>query len=93
MARDILQGIQDLGRRFDLLATGEQVDALEARVGAVEEIWGKRLAALEQCLNASEEQCRAMSLTLDKLSMSLRDCSLGVSCRAVWSARHLGLGG
>ncbi|KAG1758100.1 hypothetical protein EDD22DRAFT_850278 [Suillus occidentalis] len=74
-ARDILQGIQDLGRRFDLLATGEWVDALEARVGVVEEIWGKQLAALEQHLNASEEQCQAMSLTLDKLSMSLRDRS------------------
>ncbi|KAG1823316.1 hypothetical protein EV424DRAFT_1346340 [Suillus variegatus] len=28
-ARDILQGIQDLGRRLDLLATNERVDALE----------------------------------------------------------------
>ncbi|KAG1766760.1 hypothetical protein EDD22DRAFT_844776 [Suillus occidentalis] len=69
-ARDIFQGIQDLSRRFDLLAT-----------------------TLEQHLNASEEQHRAMSLTLDKLSMSLRNHSPGVSCRAVWAAGHLGLGG
>ncbi|KAG2341754.1 hypothetical protein BDR05DRAFT_949562 [Suillus weaverae] len=72
-ASNILQGIQDLSMRFDLLATGERVHALEARVGAAEETWGKQLAALEQCLNASEEQHRAMSLTLDKLSMFLQD--------------------
>ncbi|KAG1883522.1 uncharacterized protein F5891DRAFT_990778 [Suillus fuscotomentosus] len=35
-AREILQGIQNLGRRLDLLAANEQVDALEVRVGAVE---------------------------------------------------------
>ncbi|KAG1792088.1 uncharacterized protein HD556DRAFT_1309632 [Suillus plorans] len=31
-AREILQGIQDLGRRLDLLAANERVDALEVRL-------------------------------------------------------------
>ncbi|KAG1868409.1 hypothetical protein F4604DRAFT_1682338 [Suillus subluteus] len=30
-ARDILQGIQDLGRKFDMLATNKRVDVLDAR--------------------------------------------------------------
>ncbi|KAG1823304.1 hypothetical protein EV424DRAFT_1538460 [Suillus variegatus] len=53
-ARDILQGIQDLGRRFDLLATNERVDTLDVRVRSVETILHQRLDALEQHLNASD---------------------------------------
>ncbi|KAG2092284.1 uncharacterized protein F5147DRAFT_657698 [Suillus discolor] len=53
-ARDILQGIQDLGRRFDLLATNEQLDTLDVRVRSVETNLHQRLKALEQCLNASD---------------------------------------
>ncbi|KAG2094240.1 uncharacterized protein F5147DRAFT_840366 [Suillus discolor] len=52
--RDIMQGIHNLGRRLDLLVTNERVDALDARVGMVEEIFGRRLTALEQHLNASD---------------------------------------
>ncbi|KAG1813080.1 hypothetical protein EV424DRAFT_1541838 [Suillus variegatus] len=53
-ARDILQGIQDLGRRFDLLATNERVDTLDVRVRSVETILHQRLDTLEQHLNASD---------------------------------------
>ncbi|KAG1796143.1 hypothetical protein EV424DRAFT_1547224 [Suillus variegatus] len=53
-ARDILQSIHDLGRRLDLLATNERVDALEVRVRSVENILHQRLDALEQRLNASD---------------------------------------
>ncbi|KAG2108207.1 uncharacterized protein F5147DRAFT_773787 [Suillus discolor] len=37
-ARDILQGIQDLSRKFDLLATNERMDTLDVRVRSVETI-------------------------------------------------------
>ncbi|KAG2047698.1 hypothetical protein BDR06DRAFT_1013640 [Suillus hirtellus] len=53
-SRDILQGIQDLGRRLDLLAANEQVEALEVRVGSVETNLLKRLDKLEQWLNESD---------------------------------------
>ncbi|KAG2089746.1 uncharacterized protein F5147DRAFT_780539 [Suillus discolor] len=53
-ARDILQGIQDLSRRLDLLATNEWVDALEIRVHLVENTLHQQLDALEQRLNASD---------------------------------------
>ncbi|KAG2058598.1 hypothetical protein BDR06DRAFT_968588 [Suillus hirtellus] len=55
-ARDILQGIQDLGRRLDLLATNEQVDALEVRVHSLENILHQHLNMLEQHLNTSDAQ-------------------------------------
>ncbi|KAG1800085.1 hypothetical protein EV424DRAFT_1545803 [Suillus variegatus] len=45
--RDILQSIQDLGRQLDLFATNERVDELDARLGSVEDIFGRRLNALE----------------------------------------------
>ncbi|KAG2337330.1 hypothetical protein BDR05DRAFT_1005146 [Suillus weaverae] len=83
MASDIL--------KFGLLATGEQVDALEARVGVAEETWGKQLAALEQRLNASEEQLQAMSLTLDKLSMFLRDHTTYGTAHQASAAEQSGL--
>ncbi|KAG2354405.1 hypothetical protein BDR07DRAFT_1382262, partial [Suillus spraguei] len=38
--KDILRSIQDLGNRFDLLATSERVDVIEARVDSVEAIFG-----------------------------------------------------
>ncbi|KAG2049427.1 hypothetical protein BDR06DRAFT_1012090 [Suillus hirtellus] len=53
-ARDILQGIQDLGQRLDLLTTNEWVDALEVRVGSVETNLLQRLDKLEQRLNKSD---------------------------------------
>ncbi|KAG1823321.1 hypothetical protein EV424DRAFT_1346344 [Suillus variegatus] len=51
-ARDILQGIRDLSKRLDLLATNERVDTLEIRVHSVENILHQWLNTLEQCLNA-----------------------------------------
>ncbi|KAG2092285.1 uncharacterized protein F5147DRAFT_657699 [Suillus discolor] len=50
-ARHILESIQDLGRRLDLFATNERVEALEARVALVESVFNQRLKALEQRLN------------------------------------------
>ncbi|KAG2047681.1 hypothetical protein BDR06DRAFT_1029440 [Suillus hirtellus] len=52
--RDILQGIQDLGQRLDLLAANEQVDALEVKVGSVETNLLQWLDKLEQQLNESD---------------------------------------
>ncbi|KAG1787887.1 uncharacterized protein HD556DRAFT_1312465 [Suillus plorans] len=54
-AREILQGIQDLGRRLDLLATNGQV-----RVGLVETNLLKRLDELEQRLNESDAQWKSL---------------------------------
>ncbi|KAG2100187.1 uncharacterized protein F5147DRAFT_777094 [Suillus discolor] len=59
-AREILQGIQDLGRRLDLLAANEQVDALEVRVGSVETNLLKWLDKLEQRLNESDAWCKSL---------------------------------
>ncbi|KAG2100175.1 uncharacterized protein F5147DRAFT_655618 [Suillus discolor] len=59
-AREILQGIQDLGRRLDLLAANERVDALEVRVGSMETNLLKRLDALEQRLNASDARWKSL---------------------------------
>jgi hypothetical protein len=53
-ARDILQGIQDLSKKLDLLAINERVDTLEIRVRSVENILHQRLNALEERLNASD---------------------------------------
>ncbi|KAG2058421.1 hypothetical protein BDR06DRAFT_968433 [Suillus hirtellus] len=53
-ARQILQGIQDIGRRLDLLAPNERVDALEVKVGSMETNLRKRLDKLEQRLDASD---------------------------------------
>ncbi|KAG2060999.1 hypothetical protein BDR06DRAFT_966808 [Suillus hirtellus] len=47
-ARDILQSIQDLSRRFDLLATDRQVDALHVRLDSVEWRISLRLTVLEE---------------------------------------------
>ncbi|KAG2099263.1 uncharacterized protein F5147DRAFT_655862 [Suillus discolor] len=52
-ARDILQSIQDLGRRFDLLATDERVDALHVRLDSVERRISLRLTALEEEFSVS----------------------------------------
>ncbi|KAG1893515.1 uncharacterized protein F5891DRAFT_985859 [Suillus fuscotomentosus] len=60
-ARHILQSIQDLGRRLDLFATNERVEALEVRVASAETNFNQRLNALEQRLNISDAQRRAMS--------------------------------
>lgn len=72
-ARDILQSIQDLGRRLDLLATSERVDELDARLGSVEDVFGRRLNALEQRLNSSDTEWRAMSASVGHLTIALRD--------------------
>ncbi|KAG1836103.1 hypothetical protein C8R48DRAFT_783014 [Suillus tomentosus] len=58
--RDILQGIQDLGRRLDLLAANERVDALEVRVGSVETNLLQRLDELEQWLNESDARWKSL---------------------------------
>jgi hypothetical protein len=71
-ARDILQSIHDLGRRFDLLATNERVDMLDARLDTVEERLDHRLNALEQRLSTSDEQWKATSSSLGNLYMGLR---------------------
>ncbi|KAG1886435.1 uncharacterized protein F5891DRAFT_988855 [Suillus fuscotomentosus] len=72
-ARDILQSIQDLGRRLDLLATSERVDELDARLGSVEDVFGRRLSALEQHLNSPDTEWRAMSASVGHLTIALRD--------------------
>ncbi|KAG2354412.1 hypothetical protein BDR07DRAFT_1382267 [Suillus spraguei] len=71
--RDILRSIQDLGRRFDLLATNERVDILEARVGWVEASLGLRLTALEQRISSSDTRWRTASTSLGQLSISLQE--------------------
>ncbi|KAG2112356.1 uncharacterized protein F5147DRAFT_650990 [Suillus discolor] len=72
-ARDILQSIQDLGRRLDCLATNDRVDVLEERLDSVEHMVGQRLDALERKLNYSDAEWKATSLSLGHLTMSLRD--------------------
>ncbi|KAG1898523.1 uncharacterized protein F5891DRAFT_1190907 [Suillus fuscotomentosus] len=59
-ARDILQGIQDLGQRLDLLAANERVDVLEVRVGSVETNLLQRLDELEQRLNKSDARWQSL---------------------------------
>ncbi|KAG1898350.1 uncharacterized protein F5891DRAFT_981986 [Suillus fuscotomentosus] len=59
-ARHILQSIQDLGRRLDLFATNEQVEALEVRVASAETNFNQRLNTLEQRLNISDARRRAI---------------------------------
>ncbi|KAG1758108.1 hypothetical protein EDD22DRAFT_850284 [Suillus occidentalis] len=71
-ARDILQAIHDLGSKFDLLATNDRVDALEARVGGMEQVIGQRLATLEKRMNASDAQWKAMSLSVGHLSNGIQ---------------------
>ncbi|KAG1868413.1 hypothetical protein F4604DRAFT_1682342 [Suillus subluteus] len=72
-ARDILQAIQDLGGKFDLLATNERVDTLDAKVDLVEEVHGHQLASLEQHINASDAQWKVMSSSLGHLTNCLWD--------------------
>ncbi|KAG1838500.1 hypothetical protein C8R48DRAFT_680057 [Suillus tomentosus] len=71
--REILQSIQELGRRFDLLATNDRVDALDARIESVEGRIGQQLAMLEQRINTSDVQWRAMLASVGHLTLSLRD--------------------
>ncbi|KAG1879002.1 uncharacterized protein F5891DRAFT_991525 [Suillus fuscotomentosus] len=72
-AKDILQAIWDLGSKFDLLATNERVDALDAKVNSVEEVFGHWLATLERLINSSDAQWKAMSSSVGHLSNCLRD--------------------
>ncbi|KAG2108987.1 uncharacterized protein F5147DRAFT_773319 [Suillus discolor] len=60
-ARQIFQSIQDLGRRLDLFASNERVEALEVRVASMENNLTQRLNAFEQQLNISDAWRRAMS--------------------------------
>ncbi|KAG1895102.1 uncharacterized protein F5891DRAFT_1194617 [Suillus fuscotomentosus] len=60
-ARQILQGIQDISRRLDLLAPNERVDALEVKVGSVETNLQKRLDELEQRLDTSDARWKSMA--------------------------------
>ncbi|KAG2092295.1 uncharacterized protein F5147DRAFT_779690 [Suillus discolor] len=72
-ARDILQSIQDLGRRLDGLATNDRVDDLEERLDLVEEVVGRLLDVLERKLRYSDSEWKATSSSLGHLTMSLRD--------------------
>lgn len=71
--RDILQSIQDLSKRFDLLATTERVDALDSRLDVVEETLDRRLTLLEQRFNASDAHWKATSLSLGHLSVAFQN--------------------
>ncbi|KAG1889760.1 uncharacterized protein F5891DRAFT_987253 [Suillus fuscotomentosus] len=70
--RDILRSIQDLGRRFDLLATNERVDTLDVRVDSVEDRFGWRLMELEKQITASDVRWQSVTSSMGNLSMSLR---------------------
>ncbi|KAG2086820.1 uncharacterized protein F5147DRAFT_659119 [Suillus discolor] len=70
--KDILRSIQDLGRRFDLLATNERVDVLDARVDLVEDRFGWRLMVLEKQITASDACWQSVTSSMGNLSMSLQ---------------------
>lgn len=72
-ARDILQSIQDLGRRLDGLATNDRVDDLEEQLDLVEEVVGRRLDVLERKLRYLDLEWKATSSSLGHLTMSLQD--------------------
>ncbi|KAG1888480.1 uncharacterized protein F5891DRAFT_987772 [Suillus fuscotomentosus] len=69
---DILQSIQDLGRRFNLLATNERMDVLDARVDSVEDRFGWRLMVLENQITALDAHWQSVGSSMDNLSMSLQ---------------------
>ncbi|KAG2086818.1 uncharacterized protein F5147DRAFT_659117 [Suillus discolor] len=71
-ARAILQSIHDLGRRFDLLATNERMDALDMRVDSVERRISLRLTVLEEWFTVSNVHQELLSQSIGNLSMSLR---------------------
>ncbi|KAG2047690.1 hypothetical protein BDR06DRAFT_976530 [Suillus hirtellus] len=71
-ARAILQSIHDLGRRFDLLATNEQMDALDVRVDSVEWKISLRLTVLEEWFAISIAHQESLSQSISNHSMSLR---------------------
>lgn len=71
-ARAILQSIHDLGRRFDLLATNERMDALDVRVDSVERKITLRLMALEERFAVSIAHQESLSQSIGNHSMSLR---------------------
>ncbi|KAG2058428.1 hypothetical protein BDR06DRAFT_1004144 [Suillus hirtellus] len=70
--RDILRSVQDLSKRFDLLATNERADALNARVDSVEERFGWRLMELEKQIITSDARWQLLSSSVGNLVMSLR---------------------
>ncbi|KAG1895098.1 uncharacterized protein F5891DRAFT_1194614 [Suillus fuscotomentosus] len=69
-AGDILQSIHDLGRRFNLLATNERMDALDTRVDLVEQRISVRLMALEEHFSISDAHQRSVTQSIGNLSMS-----------------------
>ncbi|KAG2099265.1 uncharacterized protein F5147DRAFT_655864 [Suillus discolor] len=79
--RDILRSIQDLGRRFDLLATNERVDVLDVRVDSVEDRFGWRLMELEKQITASDARWHPGSSNDSKykLQNAAIDERLGIS--------------
>ncbi|KAG1889761.1 uncharacterized protein F5891DRAFT_1198428 [Suillus fuscotomentosus] len=58
-AKDILQAIRDLGSKFDLLATNERVDALDAKVNSVEEAMSSSVRHLSNCLRDHKDDLEA----------------------------------
>jgi hypothetical protein len=70
--RDILRSVRDLSKRFDLLATNERADALNARVDSVEERFGWRLMELEKQIITSDARWQSLSSSVGNLAMSLR---------------------
>ncbi|KAG2079539.1 uncharacterized protein F5147DRAFT_784982 [Suillus discolor] len=70
--RAILQSIHDLGRRFDLLATNERMDALDMRVDSVERRISLRLTTLEERFTVSNVHQELLSQSIGNLSMSSR---------------------
>ncbi|KAG1868414.1 hypothetical protein F4604DRAFT_1927277 [Suillus subluteus] len=67
-----MRSIQDLGMRFNLLATNERVDALDARVDSVVERFGWRLMQLEQRVTALDAHVESVTSSIGSRSMALR---------------------
>ncbi|KAG2057251.1 hypothetical protein BDR06DRAFT_969456 [Suillus hirtellus] len=70
--RDILRSIQDLGRRFDLLATNEWVDMLDARVDSVKDRFGWELMELEKQITALDAHWQSVTSLMGNLLMSFQ---------------------
>ncbi|KAG1864526.1 hypothetical protein C8R48DRAFT_773041 [Suillus tomentosus] len=50
-----------------------RVDALDAKVDSMEEVFDHRLATLEQCINASDAHWKAMTSSVGHLTNCIRD--------------------
>ncbi|KAG1868412.1 hypothetical protein F4604DRAFT_1927275 [Suillus subluteus] len=69
---DVLHGIHELGRKFDLLATNDRMDALDARVDSVEQRISLRLMVLEERFATSDAHMGSASPFIGNLSRSLQ---------------------